>query len=71
MSSHGTQNAHPPGHESEDAIDYKKVILVGVFSLMSCDLGVACASAAIALRKGPRQTRLAPVVFVAPSSRAA
>jgi hypothetical protein len=45
--------------------------IVGVFSLMSCDLGVACASAAIALRKRPRQTRLAPVVFVMPSSRAA
>jgi len=43
MSSHGTQNEHPPGHESEDAIDYKKVILVGVFSLVAFALGTVWA----------------------------
>jgi hypothetical protein len=33
--SHSTENEHPPGHESEDAIDFKKVIWVGVFSLLA------------------------------------
>jgi hypothetical protein len=41
--SHGTESAHPPGHESEDAIDYKKVILVGVFSLVAFALGTVWA----------------------------
>jgi hypothetical protein len=41
--SHSTENAHPPGHESEDAIDYKKVILVGVFSLVAFALGTVWA----------------------------
>jgi hypothetical protein len=43
MSSHGTQNANPPGHESEDAIDYKKVIMVGVISLIAFTLGTVWA----------------------------
>jgi hypothetical protein len=43
MSSHGTQSEHPPGHESEDAIDYTKVILVGVFSLVAFALGTVWA----------------------------
>ncbi|HXT96420.1 MAG TPA: hypothetical protein VN853_08970 [Polyangia bacterium] len=43
MSSHGTSNEHPPGHESEDAIDYKKVIGVGVASLFFFFLGTVWA----------------------------
>jgi hypothetical protein len=43
MSSHGTQNEHPPGHASEDAIDYKKVIAVGVISLVAFALGTVWA----------------------------
>ena len=41
--SHGTDNAHPPGHESEDAIDYTKVIAVGVISLLAFALGTVWA----------------------------
>jgi len=41
--SHGTQNEHPPGHESEDAIDFKKVIWVGVISLLSFAAGTVWA----------------------------
>ena len=41
--SHGTESAHPPGHESEDAIDYTKVILVGVISLVAFALGTVWA----------------------------
>ncbi len=43
MSSHGTQNEHPPGHASEDAIDYTKVIGVGVVSLVLFALGTVWA----------------------------
>ncbi|HVV51198.1 MAG TPA: hypothetical protein VHO06_16130 [Polyangia bacterium] len=41
MSSHDTHtgNGPAPGHESEDQIDYTKVILVGVFSLIAFALG--------------------------------
>jgi hypothetical protein len=41
--SHGTHNEHPPGHESEDAIDYTKVIAVGVISLIAFALGTVWA----------------------------
>ncbi|HLK89293.1 MAG TPA: hypothetical protein VKZ18_05340 [Polyangia bacterium] len=40
--SHGT-NEHGPGHESEDAIDYTKVIAVGVISLVCFALGTVWA----------------------------
>jgi hypothetical protein len=43
MSLPNTQNEHPPGHESEDAIDYKKVIAVGVISLIAFALGTVWA----------------------------
>lgn len=43
--SHDTHDGHAPGHESEDAIDYKKVILVGVFSLAAFALGTIWAVA--------------------------
>ena len=43
MSSHGTQNEHPPGHASEDAIDFKNVIAVGVVSLVAFALGTVWA----------------------------
>jgi hypothetical protein len=31
---HGDVNGHPPGHKSEDQIDFAKVIAVGVVSLI-------------------------------------
>jgi hypothetical protein len=34
MSTHGTPENHPPGHASEDQIDFPKVIAVGVVSLV-------------------------------------
>jgi hypothetical protein len=43
MSSQHTNDAHPPGHESEDQIDYTKVILVGVASLFAFALGTVWA----------------------------
>lgn len=43
MSSPNTHNAHPPGHESEDQIDYFKVIMVGIVSLAAFALGTVWA----------------------------
>jgi hypothetical protein len=41
--SHGPQDSHPPGHESEDQIDFFKVILVGIVSLGIFALGTVWA----------------------------
>ena len=45
MSSHDTQDSHPPGHKSEDQIDFTKVIAVGVVSLLIFALGTIWAIA--------------------------
>lgn len=42
---HGTGDSHPPGHESEDQIDFTKVILVGIVSLIVFALGTIWAIA--------------------------
>jgi hypothetical protein len=39
MSNHDAHENHPPGHESEDQIDFGKVIMVGVVSLAIFGLG--------------------------------
>jgi hypothetical protein len=43
MNSHDAHGSHPPGHSSEDEIDYFKVIMVGVFSLIAFALGTVWA----------------------------
>ena len=43
--SHDTHDSHPPGHESEDQIDFTKVIAVGVVSLIIFALGTIWAIA--------------------------
>jgi hypothetical protein len=40
MSTHGTQENDPHGHQSEDHIDFGKVIMVGVFSLITFAAGI-------------------------------
>jgi hypothetical protein len=45
MSTHGTPDSHPPGHESEDQIAFGKVILVGVFSLVTFVAGILWSAA--------------------------
>jgi hypothetical protein len=46
MSSHSHDtDSHPPGHESEDQIDFTKVIAVGVVSLIVFALGTIWAIA--------------------------
>lgn len=45
MSTHGTPDNHPPGHESEDQIAFGKVIWVGVISLFLFALGTVWAAA--------------------------
>jgi hypothetical protein len=43
--SHDTHDSHPPGHKSEDQIDFTKVIAVGVVSLIVFALGTIWAVA--------------------------
>ena len=43
--SHDTHDSHPPGHKSEDQIDFTKVIAVGVVSLIVFALGTIWAIA--------------------------
>jgi hypothetical protein len=43
MSSQHTHDSHPPGHKSEDQIDFFKVIVVGVASLLVFALGTVWA----------------------------
>jgi hypothetical protein len=45
MSTHGAPENHAPGHESEDQIDFPKVITVGVVALIVFALGIWWAAA--------------------------